>query len=235
MAKILDIIKAARRKLNIDAVGDTLNDEDAQEGLGVLNDVVSDWNSQGLFLYATKEISTTLTAGKNPHTIYADVAADINDVRPTQIKYALIRSSGVDYPLEIMTEREYFGITSKATESDIPTHIMYRPEYPAGKIYLYPAPLSAANLVMTVNMKISAFSTINDDVSLPEGYETALKYGLAIMIGDAVGKPQNFGTSIYSAYARIVRNLKTVNMTPLVPALDSALSGGDGFNIYRGW
>jgi hypothetical protein len=240
MSTALDIVKSARRLLNIDAVGESIPDSDADESLYVLNMIISSWNNQRLMLYEVKNITGTLTANKNPHTI-GPAGADITADRPLRIERAFTRITGtstpVDFSMEQVTNNRYQEFVVKNISTSYPTHFYYAPANPTASIYLYPVPSQALQLHLSVWMKLSALSTLNTTLAMPEGYENALRYALAVDIGPMYGKPQTRGGAIYERASQLLRDIKAVNQEDSYSTIDMALTsdGRRGFQLLRGF
>jgi hypothetical protein len=358
MATVLDLIKSARLLLNIDAVGDSVSANEAQDSLQNLNWMLDSWNTQRLMLWNMLDVTGTLQANKNPHSIGLDKAAyslsdsntasgnhttgsivapliddigngsiitvqptitnaggnywrvygkgptgDIhviagtpfNTTPPTPITYvvpadisqiyltpvygggttgdsvalsvtsaqvyvplyaqttdipvdrflrierAFTRTPGVsspvDFPMEIISSARYQEFTVKKIGTNYPTHLYYEPSFPIAYLYTFPVQTTALEIHMSVWNKLTQFASVNDTVSVPEGYLNAIRYNLAVEIAPQYGKVLVKGTPIFDRAAQLLRQLKAINQEEKHAVLDLALVNNQshGFQLYRGY
>lgn len=239
----LDIIKGALKLINVLQVGETPKGEDAQDAFNALNGIISSWNNQRLMLYAVKNVTGTLNAGQNPHTI--GDGGDIDIDRPLRIEKAFVRIAGLTNPVDYMLEQDdnnrYQEYSVKNTQVSYPTRFYYEPTYPLASFYTYPMCSQNLELHLSVWQQLATFESLIAEVNLPINYENALKYQLAIDLAPMYGKADVIakGTPIYERCAQFLREIKTVNQPKFVATIDSAILGrrlGPGaFNIYRGY
>lgn len=239
----LDIIKGALKLINVLAQGETPSSEEASDGLKALNGIVASWNNQRLMLYAVKNVTGTLNAGQNPHTV--GDGGDIDIDRPLRIEKAFVRIAGqinpIDYILEQDDNNRYQEYAVKYTEVSYPTRFYFEPSYPLAKFYTYPKCGQNLELHLSVWMQITEFTSLVAETELPPDYENALKYQLAIDLAPQFGKAASVtkGTVIYERCAQFLREIKAVNQPKWVATIDNAVLGkrvGNGaFNIYRGY
>jgi hypothetical protein len=69
MTTALDIVNAARRKLNIDALGDSVSDIETADSLKQLNRMLDSWNNDRLTIFATNSGLYPLVANQYVYTI----------------------------------------------------------------------------------------------------------------------------------------------------------------------
>jgi hypothetical protein len=116
-----------------------------------------------------------------------------------------------DYQLNIITNAQYQEIAQKDASASIPTHLMYNPEYPKGKIHLYPIPDTAYQLGITQKLPLSQVSALTTEIDLPEGYEIAIVYNLAILLASEYGK--SIPPEVYKIAVDSKATLKRINTT----------------------
>ena len=191
MASASDIIARALRINNVLASGETATSDEQADGLTALNAMLSGWQTNKLNVYSMVEDTHTLVVGTASYTI--GTGATISTDRPERIEHAYTRESGnLDYPLDIINSDSYESIIQKDLQSR-PEVLYYNPEYPLGKIFLYPTPSTASTLVITSWTQLQSFATIATAVSLPSGYEDAMAYNLALRIAPEYGIPLRQG------------------------------------------
>ena len=186
MATGKTILKGALRVLNVKASVDSLSSEELNDGKESLNQLIESWSNEKLMQPALVEITHTLTASDGQYSIGS--GGDIDTTRPLHIESAVLRKDNHDYRMDMMESREWSSLFRKTTVTPIPRKIYYRESYPLGEINLYPVPTEANILVMQVWTQITAISNMDTTLTLPPGYERALKYNLAMDIAPEDGK-----------------------------------------------
>lgn len=165
--------------------GESLDDDEASDGLSALNAMLSSWGSETLMALARIRESFTLTSASS-YTI--GVGKTLNTVNPIAISNAFIRIGNVDYPLEEVTDDEYdnivikdisgipfvFNFTNSATEE-------------AATIRLYPAPSAGYELHLLSEKPFSTL-TLSTDIFFPQrAGERAARYNLAVEMAPEFG------------------------------------------------
>ena len=202
--KARELIASALRLIGVLGPGETPSAEDANDALTVLNQLLESWSISGLLVWAPTEEIVTLTSGTAGYTW--GTGGDIATARPVEIQEAFIRESGIDYPVDIIDMDQYRLIGLKSTTGR-PDRLAYTPEYPFGKIYLYPTPDAAHALHTRTLKEITALTSLDTDISWPPGYERAIKYDLGADLAPEYGKSldQVFAYQGKQAMAAIMR------------------------------
>lgn len=212
MATASDIINNALRTSGILASGETADYSMANDALTKLNHLLESLSNENLVIYQNTQDSLTLD-GSQSYTFGLSGSPDINSARPIKVHSAFYRdANSIDYPVDVITQGEYFGIADKTTESDILTYIYVNPTYPNATVYVYPVSTSGT-LLINSNKALTAFSGLTASVVLPPGYERMLIYGLAseLMIEYGVINP-----AIEQRYVDSKADLKRTNTNPAV-------------------
>ena len=121
----------------------------------------------------------------------------------------------------------------KETDSSIPFALYYEPEFPNGKIFLYPEPDDASHdLVIYVRNVLTSVSSLATTISFPPGYARALRYNLAIDLANEYGaEPRR---SVYDIAESSLLAIQNVNTPYADVEFESALQGrGKGVYDYR--
>jgi hypothetical protein len=180
-----DLVSATLRLIGASAPGESIAASEASDGLSSLNRMLDSWSNEGLLLYAvTKESAITLIPGTSTYTL--GTGGDIT-TRPMSLTTAKYRDgSNQEYNLQILTAAEYADIPNKNLQS-IPTSLYDSGSYPQRSIVLYPVPSASGSLDLYTNRPLTAL-TLDDDISLPPGYEEALVYNGAIRLAPEYGR-----------------------------------------------
>jgi len=223
----LDIIKQAFKKIGVLASDSTLSADDANDAKRMLNQMLDYWSIEGLMCYCFINDSYTLTSTKADYTI--GDGGNIDTDRPNKIESATINNGTSDYLLEIVTNEQYQGIYDK-TLSGTPTKLLYNPEYPLGKLYFWPTPDSAYTGTISSKTRLSQLSNLAEDIALPEGYEIAIIYNLAILLAPEYGK--RIPPDVYKTALETKAAIKRINIVPTY--LIQEISSVGSFDINTG-
>lgn len=180
------IIESSLRKIGALTKFDDLSADEAVDGLESLNQMLDSWSTDGLIVFARSWEVFNLTGGDGEYTIGS--GADFNTTRPNHIIEAFVRSDTTDYPLEIITEEDYYKKIVDKSSQGIPDYLCYDTAFPNGRIRLWPVPSSSLALHLLSEKPFSAYA-LDDTVSLPPGYEMAIIYNLAIIQAPEYGQP----------------------------------------------
>ena len=179
MATANDIINRALRSLSVIGQGESADPDQAADCLVALNDMLASWANESLMLFQVVQDQITLTPGKKDYTI-GEGAFDVNTVRPVEVLQAFVRLNGADYPVDVVSRDMYQRITLKSTSSNIPTFLYYDTGFPASTLRLWAVPSQANVLFIDSQKPLTGFSALSAAVSLPPGYERALRLNLAV-------------------------------------------------------
>ena len=156
--------------------------------------------------------------------------------RPIKIDNAFIRSSSnIDYPLSIITPKEYNELPLKTIKS-IPSQLYFLPEYPLAKIYFnYSPTVNFLTLFMDSVKYIANFTSLQEIINLPPGYMKMLIFNLAIELESEYGVELPKSVYVYAEQSKIIFE-KSYMWKPNESKFDShiALTGGRLYNIERG-
>jgi hypothetical protein len=187
MTTARDIIKDMLRKIHVLGKGSSLDDDEAQDALGTLNQMLSSWSVQGGYVFTeTKETFNLGSAAS--YTIGS--GADFNTSRPLKITSMYTTSGSIDYPVLQISNTDYSYISSKNTAGSDPYYFYYDANYPTGTIYFYPKPTGGTVTINSLK-QLTAFSTLDTAYNLPPEYEAALVYNGAVWIAPEYEREAN--------------------------------------------
>lgn len=185
MATAQDLISRAMRLIGVASVGETLSAEEVDAGLTALNAMLSSWRNERLMVYAIQEETLSMVASQSSYTI--GPSGDLNTTRPVKIEHAFLRASGVDYPVQIINDREYADIPEKTTDTDIIEKLYYAPSMSTGTLYVWPTPNTANVLHLFTWTPLSEIATSSTTITLPPGYEEMIVFNLAPRLAPEYG------------------------------------------------
>jgi len=181
------IITRALRIVGAIGQGETPSADAITEAAEVLNDLIKEWEADGMQLWCVKEYTLTPVAGTSQYIV--GVGYTLNQVAPTKLLQAWSRSStNLDTPILLITRHEYNMLGSKTTQGQ-PSQLWYNPpgEISAtenfGTLTLYVTPDTnyATNFTMhfTGVRPIQDFDSASDVMDFPQYWSNAVVWGLA--------------------------------------------------------
>lgn len=229
-----DFVSASLRLIGVLAPGESLESQEATDGLSSLNRMLGSWSTEELVINATTRESFTLTPGTQQYTMGS--SGTFNTTRPLNIVRAALRDEtqtpAAEYPINILTLAEWQRIIVKAQSSEVVTDLYAEGTYPLETINIYPKPTIAYKLVLWSDKPLTEISTLDTVLAFPPGYERALIYNGAIELAP------EYGRTVSAEVAKVAdeskANLKRLNHRPRLLRVDDALRSGSGFNIFTG-
>ncbi len=229
-----DLNRSALRLIQVmGAPGRTSSPEVQEEGVEVLNSMLSAWRLEGYLAYATQRSTHATVADQAEYSIGEDGTPDIDLVRPNTIEFAgLIDSGNSEFPLEIYTPQKWAGIPDKTT-TGIPGILYYEPTVPNGTITLWPVPDAVYTLVLYTRRLLTRVSSLTEAMILPDGYQKAIEYNLALELAprhkNAVVQPWVISTA---RSAKLY--IKRMNQQPMAVSSNYPTSNTAGLDLRSG-
>lgn len=183
-----DLIKATLKEIRVIGVGQSVNNEVEQDSFLALNNMIESWSLDNHKIVAETEESQSLTSGTSRYTVGSGGDFDTN--RPIDIldDVYIEDSGGNSHSVRLVTQDVYRAMLVKTT-SGRPRIISYTPEFPLGKISLYPTPNDSSDtLKYRAKVLLSSFATLTTSVNFYPGMERAIIKNLAIEIAPRNGK-----------------------------------------------
>lgn len=223
MTKVRDIITDAHIEINAYAVGDALPAEAAEYALRLFNRMIERWNNAPGMIYTVNRNEYTLTPSKQSYTI--GTGGDIPLSRPVKIPMvSVIPVSGTpEIPVNILTDEEWRSIAVKDTQSAFPTQIWFTGNVPYNTAYMWPVPTTACKIVLYSWGKAEAFTSLDDVVIFPQGYEEMFVTNLAIALCSSFGKQPDMALVQRAQVSSAL--IASQNVDPAYIGVDCALIG----------
>lgn len=230
-----DLVSASLRLIGAIAPGESVDSQEATDGLAAINRLIDSWSNENLLIYAITREQFTLVANTTSYTIGS--GGDFNTTRPQWIERALIRDDSVTDPIEytvsLLSNEEYSSIASKSVTSQIPYALYDDGGYPLRTLSLYPTPSAAHKLVLYSGKPLTTIASLDTSLSLPPGYERALVYNGALELSPEYGNP--IDQTILAIAMDSKASIKRKNHRPLHLRCDDGVIGmGNKFNIFTG-
>lgn len=208
-------------------------------GFRRLNQMLGQWSLTTDMAPCVARDVFTLVAGKggpsNPYTIGDGGDFDVPKPAANALTGAglLLGDSSpvVEVPIGIETDDAFQLTAIKELSNAQFTTLYYRPTFTGnlGTIILWPVPDTAQNgLALYRLTQLTAFLSLTTSYDLPEGYEEAIDYNLAVRLAGVYGRAvsQDVGQLAVTSLATVKRS--NYKMTDLVtdPMLTNGYSGG---------
>lgn len=229
MTTIRDVITGSLRLLEEIGSGETPSSESINDGLYSLNSMISSWSIQGGLVFTQTVETFSLTAGDNSYTI--GLTGDFVTTRPTLIRFITVTSGGIDYTLEELTQEQYATLALKNIQG-IPYGFYYDGNSPDGTLKFYPSPSAGYTATLYCEKALSSYSSVNDTLVAPEGYERAFRYNLACEIAPEYGKQANAQVQKIAIESKNAVRAQNGRNTIELLKVDDALMHNRRFNIY---
>lgn len=234
---IRDLVKGSLRLLGVLASGEEPTAAEAEDALNSLNSMIGSWRNERLMAYAVLPKSFPFVAGKKSYTI--GPGGDWDTERParvTKVQLTYTQTGTADplnLPVAMLDLDQYQRIVVPETASSIPQVCYVDDGFPARTIYFYTVPTEVYSVVLFCWVGIETFATLDDVIELPDGYERALRYGLAVELAPEYGLEPSATVAANAVSARAT--IKSYNMPCLIMGMDRALvRGGGAFNWLTG-
>ena len=178
------LIRLALRDAGVNGTGQAPSAEDSNDAFVHLQMMLAQWQRKRWLIYHLVDVPLVST-GAASYTI--GLGGAFNVPRPDRIEAGFVRFLGgtttPDLPLTVVEAREDYNRIALKSVGSVPSCLWYDASYPLGTVYFYPvAPAGVYELHLTVKETLTAFSNLSTPINLPEEYQEALLYNLAIRL-----------------------------------------------------
>ncbi len=232
MATAQTIIDRALRLIGAIASGESPTAQESADGLVALNAMIASWQAEKLNVYAYVETAYNTVAGTSSYTVGPSGNFNLTP-RPPKLEGIFIRDSNQDYPIDLVDKNEWYGIVDKTTQSDFPLKAYYEPTLATGTLKVWPVPDSVKSLRILTWTSLVELATVGTTITLPQGYERALAYNLALEIAPEYEKKPSPTVNSVALESKAI--IKRTNIRPIL--LDNELNvmfGGGRSDIVAG-
>ena len=125
-----------------------------------------------------------------------------------------IVNGGLDYPMAVLNYEDYALIGLKTLNGPWPKALYYQPAETLGNIFLWPNP-AQGEVHMFCDTLFSRYSSLSDNIVLPQGYLMALRWCLAEQLMPMYGKASQTQIQMIMKFADQAKaTIKRTNMKP---------------------
>lgn len=194
---VADYIAGALTEFNVLQPSRSPSARDGDWALFLLNELRDTWNGIREAVWAEVFSTFTLVPGLQPHTIGPTGATFTLATRPVTLDGASLLlnnvTPAVKNPINI---RDYQWWLANSTanqdytntiQSSIVTDIYYQPDWPNGKLFMFPAPTTAYGLVL-VSRTLYGPVVATDNIDLPPGGQKAFRLSLVEDLCSSFGR-----------------------------------------------
>jgi len=129
-----------------------------------------------------------------------------------------IVNGGLDYPVAVLNVEDYESIGLKTLSGPWPKALYYQPTETLGNIFVWPNP-SQGEMHIFADTIFSQYTSLNDSILLPQGYESCLEWCLAERLMPQYGKASTTQIQMVNAFAAQSKStIKRTNMKPVQSA-----------------
>ena len=129
-----------------------------------------------------------------------------------------IINGGLDYPVAVLNVEDYNMIGLKTLNGPWPKALYYQPTETLGNLTVWPNP-AQGEMHIFADTIFSKYTSINDTMLLPEGFEAALEWCLAERLMPSYGKASATQIQMVNAFAAQGKStIKRTNMKPVQSA-----------------
>lgn len=183
-----DIINAAYRKLVVIGLGQTANAQQIIDGRQALNNIVSEFRTLGMSIWARKTLLVPMVAGQSDYTF--GIGQTTNVPYPLRIYVANLQP-GPDYSTDVEMNQLSFQDFSYLPNGStgVPVNFMYLPLVNQGIVSVWPTPQTGTTdrIQFIYQSPFQYFIAGVDTPDFPEEWNNALIYRLALSLSDENG------------------------------------------------
>jgi hypothetical protein len=187
-----DIINAALRKLVVIGEGQTANATQLITGAQALNNLIAEFRTLGMPLWARKSANITMVAAQQNYTM--GVGQTLNFAFPLKIYTAnLLQAPSFDTKVIVAPTANADFQLLPIGSTGVPVKYMYQPKVNLGVLSVWPIPdaslVAGSYIQITYCAPFEYFIAGVDTPDFPEEWNNALIYALASTLSDEMGKP----------------------------------------------
>jgi len=214
----LQIISAAMRNTNALASGETPTSAEAQDALGILNQMMDAWSAERLMVFTITIQQFMLVPGQQTYTL--GTGGNFDYPRPAEIdRMGIVWSGNVGQPLELplvmLTDAQWALVPVKNIQSTIPQYVYDDGAFPYRNLSFWCVPTVNDPVRIYMWTALSQFADLTTDYLFPPAYSEAILYNLSVRLA-----ANNIGTQLNPLTVALAQNgvatIKRIN----IPFLD---------------
>lgn len=243
MTTIRELITDSLRSINAVAANEEPTAGDATVSLRMLLSLVDNLSTDQLNIFTTQPFRYLLTAGKSSYTMGPEFDAsgnplnpDFLQTRPVRIERANIllqpsvgpdgvniASNTVTYPMRKLDDNDYATIGMRGIGGTFPSVFYDDGNFPLRTIYFWPVPNQSYGVEFWCWEPLTRYTSLNNQLELPPGYELFLRLKLAVALAPEFGK--SLQPELLALLQEAEDNVKRLNVQTPIAHLSTAARG----------
>jgi hypothetical protein len=229
-----DIINGSLRLLGVLAEGEVPSAETSQDALNAMNQMIDNWNTERLSVFATQDQMFTWPSGVLSRTL--GPSGNFIGSRPVLLEdstYFRDPGTGVSYGIKFINQQQYNGIAVKTVTSTFPQVIFVNMTFPDIEMYIYPRPTRDLEWHFISVEELTQPATLATQLHFPPGYLRAFRYNLATEMSPEFGMEPSAQVMRIAMTSK--RNLKRINNPDDIMSMPySLVATRQRYNIFAG-
>lgn len=179
MTTVRELLTGSLRLISEAGEGQTPSAESLNDAFQALNEMIDSWTSGGGLIYNDTRETFSLIGGQASYTM--GTGGDFNTTRPSVINEMFITSGEISYPVVLYDAAQYSVIESKQM-GGLPYACYWDNNFALSTLTFHYVPDQNYSLTIYSSKPLARFASIDDVVNLPQGWERALRYNVAVAI-----------------------------------------------------
>lgn len=216
---VRQFIHQAYRLINPGNPTQPLHGNDEEQGILILNELLSSYASTGLMLTIAKEVNIPLTVNQEFVVVGPLTFLPLPDItlgRLANYESAWLLLDGVTYPLINKSRDEFLAAFKYDPLAGLPRFTIIYPDTDVVRIRLYPAPSQFFQFYLRAKFQLTDLGANDDMSALPGYYLRYLKFAAAKDIALYKGRAEAWTDSLEQTYREakdIMEASSEVNLT----------------------
>ena len=229
---VRELIRKSMLLTGVLSSGENMSADEGTDGLSSLNELLESWSTEGLLIYTVARESFSFVAGTASYTMGS--GGTFNTTKPMLIEQVGVIDSSTEYPCDIINVQRFSEIPSKSSQSQIPLQVYVSEQATTKTLTFYPVPSTTNQAVIYSRKPFTAFSTLSESISIPQGYQRALRYNLGCELAIEYGK--QIEPRIEQEANKLKAQLMRQNLKGILLKSDAAQMTGirKRYNIFTG-
>lgn len=223
MSTARDLIKSSLKLLGVLAAGENPSAEEQTDALSTLNLMLDSWSTESLIIFSNTIEDFSFVSSQSVYTM--GPTGNFNTARPQKIAHASVvdnsNTPANEIFIELLNFDQWSNIHQKGTTSTFATKLYVDYSNPLVTLNFWPVPLNVNGVRLYSWKPLTEFANVNTAITLPPGYELALRYNLALLLAPEYGRPISPDIAAIATSAR--ENIMRMNIQPLYLEADPAI------------
>lgn len=174
---VQQFVESTLRLIGVLDAGETPSTNESNHAFDVLNQLLDSWSAAGVPIPSLTLTPISMT-GAASYTVTP---------RPMQIRGVQSVSSGVAQDVTPASAAEWASFRDQTLTGKFATRYYYDADLTTPTIRLWPIPVTGGTLNLFTLQPLTRFTNLSATVSLPPGYEHALRFAFALALAPEYG------------------------------------------------